>query len=134
MKDLLNDYINNLKDNGYSFNTIQGKQNILKRFSNYLEANNIKVFNEVDDVIIERFKFFLRNTGFKAVSVANNIKRISEFYKYLEAKKIISENPLLKLRNKTFNPENYPQEFIKYQDEYLKLKEYEDIPIVDSRF
>ena len=126
MINIVNKYIDALLKNGYEKNSVSTKNAILKRFVEYLKGKNLISFNDVDVIIIDGFKNYVKEFGFKKTTNDIHIKRLKEFFNYLVTKNIISSNPFSMLKKKIFGEKDYPDELKKYYEKYIELKTNED--------
>jgi len=86
MVDYINDFLENLKKIRRSEKTIKMYKYILKNFYNYVGDIN------PNDVVYENFEDFLYKDNIVDTTINLRINAIKSFYKFLENKKIISEN------------------------------------------
>lgn len=115
---LINDFINYLKRRGKAKSTLIAYQNDLKQLA---ESNTNKSIIDFSEVDIKHGLNFLQTTySLSAKTVSRKLNSIRTFYKFLEEKKIVKENPTSKITHPKFRIKK--QRFLTKQ-EYLALRE-----------
>lgn len=121
LNETITTYLNLLSKSGYTSYTVIMHKTTLNSFANYLNENSINDFNDVDITLIEKYYAFLKQKGFKEVTINNHRKRLKKVFNYLFENKKIKHNLFIK-KEKT----NYSDEFMKYYNEYIRIKEFEN--------
>lgn len=115
---LITDFINYLKRKGKAKSTLIAYQNDLKQLSESNLNKSVVDFNEAD---IKHGLSFLQSTySLSAKTVSRKLNSIRTFYKFLEEKKYIKQNPTSKITHPKFRIKK--QRFLSKQ-EYLALRE-----------
>lgn len=115
---LTNDFINYLKRRGKAKSTLIAYQNDIKQLAESNLSKNLVDFSEVD---VKHGLNFLQTTySLSAKTVSRKLNSIRTFYKFLEEKKIVKENPTTKITHPKFRIKK--QRFLSKQ-EYLALRE-----------
>lgn len=86
-------------ERNYSEATINSYKNDLAEVEAYFEEKNEKLtFLEVDSDIIRSWVMDLTDKGYKATSVNRKLSTLRSFYRYLLKQKIVSKDPMQKIR------------------------------------
>lgn len=92
MNNLLTIYINSLKNNKLSQNTVEAYIRDVKRFIEFTEYRNESV-EIVDHITIMAYSEHLRKEGSANSSIARSIISIRNYYKYLIKKEFVQHDP-----------------------------------------
>jgi len=115
---LITDFINYLKRRGKAKSTLIAYQNDLRQLA---ESNLNKSVIEFSEVDIKHGLNFLQSTySLSAKTVSRKLNSIRTFYKFLEEKKIVNDNPTSKITHPKLRIKK--QRFLNKQ-EYLALRE-----------
>lgn len=98
----------------YSIHTVTGYQKDLELFFFFLKEQNISNFLECNYEILRKYLLFLHNQGYQNKTICRHISTLRSFFKYLKAKHIVSENPMLLISNPKI--EKKLPKFLYYQD------------------
>ncbi len=115
---LTNDFINYLKRRGKAKSTLIAYQNDIKQLA---ESNLNKSLVEFSEADIKHGLSFLQTTySLSAKTISRKLNSVRTFYRFLEEKKIVKENPTTKITHPKFRIKK--QRFLSKQ-EYLALRE-----------
>ncbi|HSH51415.1 MAG TPA: tyrosine-type recombinase/integrase [Bacteroidales bacterium] len=92
MNILIKEYLEYLKNNDKSINTIKNYKVDLIDFEKYINNKNINI-TKVEEQHIEDYKKHLKDRSLASSTRARKITAIKSFYKYLKRKHYISTNP-----------------------------------------
>ncbi|WP_251859507.1 site-specific tyrosine recombinase XerD [Clostridium sp. Marseille-Q2269] len=94
MKNIIENYINNLQKKNLSKNTLDAYKRDVDKFNKFVNKREEDILS-IDIVTIMAFVQFLQKEGRATSSIVRNIVSIRNFYKYLIKKSIVSEDPTL---------------------------------------
>lgn len=94
MKNVIENYINNLQKKNLSKNTLDAYKRDVDKFNKFVNKREEDILS-IDIVTIMAFVQFLQKEGRATSSIVRNIVSIRNFYKYLIKKSIVSEDPTL---------------------------------------
>lgn len=118
MEHLLNDYLVYLNKQQISKITLKRSKAAFWKLNEFMQEREIKEVQELKVSDMALLKEYLIKTCSKSMQEVHE-SGINRFLSYLTEKKYLLLNPLLKYR-KPYRPEDYPYEFRKYLDAYLK--------------
>lgn len=104
MNDLLNEYVNYIKEKNLSNNTIEAYTRDITKFEKFLEIQNLKL-DSVQEVTLMSYVQELNKLGKSNSSIARNIISIRNFYKFLARNGILNKISLLEYEIPKFNRE-----------------------------
>lgn len=94
MKELIFAYLENLKEQGKSQNTLDAYARDLRKFDAFMTQEKIEV-EKFEELQIVTYIEFLFETGISKSSIVRNIVTLRNFYKYLRRQGVVSEAPIL---------------------------------------
>lgn len=98
----------------YSTYTVIGYQNDLKLFLSFLKEQRVSNFLECNYELLRKYLLFLHNQNYQNKTICRHISTLRSFFKYLKAKHIIHDNPMLLVSNPKV--EKKLPKFLYYQD------------------
>lgn len=115
MEEQIEFFLNYIKEQKkYSEYTVIGYQKDLEQFLTFLKAQKILKFSKCNYDILRKYLLFLHNQGYQNKTICRHISTLRSFFKYLKAKKIIADNPMLLISNPKV--EKKLPKFLYYQD------------------
>lgn len=93
MDNLVYEYIDELKSKKLSANTIDAYARDVRRFKQFIEDKN-EIISNTDIVTIMAYVQFLQKDRRASSSIIRNVVAIRNFYKYLQNKGIVKDNPV----------------------------------------
>lgn len=117
----IEDYIKYIKEFGYSIKTVYGKVYAVRKLADFMDKEDIKDLSKIDSPTVKAFEKYLTGINRKKTSITKHLKRAREFFNYLIASGKIKTNPFSTAKKEP----SYPEEFKKYFDEYIRIKESE---------
>jgi integrase/recombinase XerD len=91
---MLSEYLNHLaQERGYSPNTLEAYERDILEFLNYHDSQNAKLYH-ITRREVNRYLAELRSRQNATASILRKISSIKGFYSWLQAKGVLSENPL----------------------------------------
>lgn len=90
-------YLHNVKKK--SENTVLSYNRDLTKLVNYLKANKIDNFKDVDEEILTNYIEGLNEEGFKSATISRNIASIKALFHYLANEDMIENDPSTKLKS-----------------------------------
>lgn len=98
----------------YSLYTVVSYQKDLDQFLEFLMTQNISKFKKCNYDILRKYLLFLHNQGYQNKTICRHISTLRSFFKYLKAKHMIDDNPMLLVTNPKV--EKKLPKFLYYQD------------------
>ncbi len=98
----------------YSIHTVVGYQTDLMLFFNFLREQCISEFIKCNYEVLRKYLLFLHNQGYQNKTICRHISTLRSFFKYLKAKHVIDDNPMLLISNPKV--EKKLPKFLYYQD------------------
>lgn len=115
MEDQIREFLNYIKEQKkYSQYTIIGYQKDLEQFLKFLNDQKNLKFSRCNYDTLRKYLLFLHNQGYENKTVCRHISTLRSFFKYLKAKHIIDDNPMLLISNPKI--EKKLPKFLYYQD------------------
>lgn len=115
MEEIIEEFLRYMKEQKkYSDNTVASYQNDLEQFLFFLKENHIIKFKNCTYELLRKYLLFLHNKNYQNRTICRNISTLRSFFKYLKAKKIIDDNPMLLVNNPKV--EKSLPKFLYYQD------------------
>lgn len=97
---LKNDFIKYFKDKGRTESTLLAYNKDLEQFGDFLNTQKISDILKVDSEIIKKYlEDSSKKNKFSPKTVSRKINSLRTFFKFLNAKKVISDNPALKVEH-----------------------------------
>ncbi|AAK80025.1 integrase/recombinase XerD [Clostridium acetobutylicum] len=93
MDNLIEQYFAEIRKKNLSLNTIDAYRRDIKKFHEFLDEKGEKL-REVDVITIMSYVQYLQKNGRANSSIVRNIVSIRNFFKYLEIKGIMDDNPV----------------------------------------
>ncbi len=106
------DYIKEQKK--YSEHTVQAYENDLNTFLCFLQQKKITNLKQCNYEIIRGYILYLHNQNKTNKTISRHISTLRSFFKYLKAKQIIQDNPMILISNP--KTEKKLPKFLNYQD------------------
>jgi tyrosine recombinase XerC len=92
------DYIISVRD--YSPETTRSYRNDLLQFSRFLKTDFPSTdFSQITNLVIRSYLVFLKQQGYQKTSLARKVATLKSFFKFLNQKRIIENNPLVLIRS-----------------------------------
>lgn len=113
-------FLNYIKEQKkYSDYTIINYQHDLECFFQFLNTQNIARISKCNYDTIRKYLLYLHNQAYQNKTICRHISTLRSFFKYLKARNIINENPMLLISNPKV--EKKLPKFLYYQDLELFL-------------
>lgn len=126
LKDLIDDFINQLKGQNYSEHTIKNYRIDLKQFEQFCNEIELDIEDLKRDEVRE-FLVELYHIGYKATTVSRKIASLKSFVNYLLKEKILNQDPILLIESPKKEKKLPNFIFQKEIDELLKNRDSDNI-------
>ena len=125
MLKLKSEYIDYLKyQKNYSDATIQSYQREIQEFIDYLLAEDIRDFSDVQYTFLRGYLTKLHEKGLKASSINHKMTSLRSFFRFLQREEYVKDNPFLLIESMK-TPQRNP-DFL-YVDEMIDLLDSIDV-------
>lgn len=95
-EDYLELFMNYLESTNKSQSTIKQYRDELKKFFVFLDDKRVREINDIETIHIDSYQAMLMKKN-KSGSVAKKISTLKSFFRYLQSRKYIKENPMIAL-------------------------------------
>jgi integrase/recombinase XerD len=102
MNDIINEYLNYIKQKKLSDNTVEAYTRDIMKFHSFLKEKKVEV-HSVEDLTMMTYVQELKRLGKSEASIARNIICIRNFYKYLAIKGMVNKIALIEYEIPKFN-------------------------------
>ncbi len=104
----IEEFINHLKMNQYSYSTLKAYRNDLGNFEAHLNCNSIKDASDISKATVLDYLKMLNGKAHPTKAYCNQISRIIKYFRYLEEEGIIFLSPLRDYSMPKHHTKNYP--------------------------